>query len=324
MAALEKVAPLYAEDGNMVRTEAARAAFEKIADDFVKELGGGAQPLHLQDFSDSGRAVEAVHKASGKNLEGVAAFRPIGELTAQDQGALRAVFVAEYGKSDPAAAGLHDDMQKLIAIEPEKETDGRGAGRRGPAAAGRSGAGPACRRPMHSKNTAQARVRVSRVLKQGFGAGRDVDEGQRIIPARVILRRGGGIVGALRHDAGKGDTFRLGFEGTACACVQKEDVVGRAGGGRHLAHRNTRAGMQVQFSAVLHDPAGFSQHGVDLYAGAGFGRCDHHVGERVSYANDWGKPCDEPALLSLWHADNHQTRSLLMCARYRRSRRSYV
>jgi hypothetical protein len=52
----------------------------------------------------------------------VAAFKPVGELTPQDQGALRAVFARAYGRSDPAAEGMRQELEKLDAAEPERRS----------------------------------------------------------------------------------------------------------------------------------------------------------------------------------------------------------
>lgn len=123
MAAVDQLAPLYA-DGKMIRAESHQAAFEKMADDFVERTYGAERtPLHRQQFPVDQVAAESLHQALAKNPEGVAAFKPIGELTAQDQAALRSTFSSEYGRSDPAAEGMRQDLAKLDASEPEKETE---------------------------------------------------------------------------------------------------------------------------------------------------------------------------------------------------------
>jgi hypothetical protein len=126
---------------------------------------------------------------------------------------------------------------------------------------------------MHREHRAGAGVWVSRVLEQGFRAGRDIDERQRIAPAWQVLRRRGGVIRTLLRHPRERHAFRLGFQRSAGATVQEQDVVGRPGRGRHLPHGDAGAGMQVQFVAALHGPAGAVQHGVDPLPCAGFGGC---------------------------------------------------
>ena len=103
MEALNKVAPLYGADGKMVRAESHAAAFEKMADDYVARTHGEKlQPIHKQQFPVDQVAVTALHEALAKHPDGVAAFKPIGDLTPQEQAALRRVFTEEYGRTDPA------------------------------------------------------------------------------------------------------------------------------------------------------------------------------------------------------------------------------
>ncbi len=129
MAALNEIAPITDEAGKQVRVESHAAAFEKMADDYVAGLGGDKQPLHRQKFDVDQTSVDALHSALAEHPEGVVAFKPIGDLTPQDQAALRNEFVREHGKVDPAVAAMHADMTKLDGAEPEKEVDdmfGRG------------------------------------------------------------------------------------------------------------------------------------------------------------------------------------------------------
>ncbi|WP_431860168.1 helicase-related protein [Azospirillum sp.] len=129
MEALERVTPLYGADGKMVRAESYQSAFEGMADDYVAKLGGDRTPLHRQQFPVDQVAVDALHRALSEHPDGVAAFKPVGELTAQDQRALREAFVREFGKADPQAEQLRQDLEKLDAAEPEREVEdmfGRG------------------------------------------------------------------------------------------------------------------------------------------------------------------------------------------------------
>ena len=127
MAALNDIAPLYDDKGQMVRAESYQNAFDGMADDFVG--GGPVAPLHRQNFPVDQSSVDALHRALAAHPEGVAAFKPVGDLSPQDQGALRAEFAKEYGRADPAAEGMRADLEKMDGAEPEKEVDdmfGRG------------------------------------------------------------------------------------------------------------------------------------------------------------------------------------------------------
>lgn len=130
MEALEKIAPLRDADGKMVRAESYQDTFDRLADEFAERAyGGRLSPLHRQQFTVDQVAVDALHRALAEHPEGVVAFKPVGELTPQDQGALREVFAQEHGRTDPAAAGLVEELKKLEGAEPEKEVEdmfGRG------------------------------------------------------------------------------------------------------------------------------------------------------------------------------------------------------
>lgn len=124
MRALDDIAPLYGSDGKMIRAEAHQEAFEKLADGYVdRTYGADRLPLHRQQFSVDQISVEALHRALATTPEATSAFKPIGELTPQDQGALRNVFAAEYGRSDPAAEKMRTELEQLDKAEPEKETE---------------------------------------------------------------------------------------------------------------------------------------------------------------------------------------------------------
>lgn len=124
MAAVDKVAPLYDGDGKMVRHEAHAAAFEKLADAYVQRLGGERTPLHRQKVEVDQHSVDALHRALMAHPEGTAAFKPVGELTPQDQGVLRAAFAREHGRTDPEAEKLRAELEAHTKAEPEKETQG--------------------------------------------------------------------------------------------------------------------------------------------------------------------------------------------------------
>jgi superfamily II DNA or RNA helicase len=124
MDALSKIAPLYDADGKMIRAESHQGTFEKLADAFVDRLGGDAMPLHRQQFPVDQTSVDALHRALAAHPDGVAAFKAVGDLSPQDQGALRAVFAKEYGRTDGATKDLQTKLDKLSGEEPVKESQG--------------------------------------------------------------------------------------------------------------------------------------------------------------------------------------------------------
>jgi superfamily II DNA or RNA helicase len=123
-AILDRVAPLSGEDGQMRQAESLRESFEAMADDFVQSRYGQARtPLHRQAFDAEGTGVEALHRALAKHPEGVAAYKPVGELTPQDQGSLREVFHRRVARETPEAAATRRQLEGLEAAEPEKTVE---------------------------------------------------------------------------------------------------------------------------------------------------------------------------------------------------------
>jgi hypothetical protein len=119
-AALDAVAP---NDGGQVRAEDLADTFDKYADAFVKNRYGGARStLNKQKITVDQNSVDALHRALSEHPEGVAAFKAIGDLTPQDQKALRDVFYRDIAKEDPAAAEMRGDLEELSANEPERES----------------------------------------------------------------------------------------------------------------------------------------------------------------------------------------------------------
>ena len=122
-AALDAVAPLKSDDGKMVRPEDHQGRFEGYADDFVgRRYGGEVSPLHRQNFEQGHAAQDALHRALAEHPSGVAAFKPIGELTPQDQRALRDHFYKHLGREDEHGAALRQQLEDLDASPPERET----------------------------------------------------------------------------------------------------------------------------------------------------------------------------------------------------------
>ena len=124
LAALDKVAPLHGEGGKMVRAETHQAAFDKMADDFTeRHYGAERTPLHRQQFPVDQTSVNALHSALAEHPAGPIAFKPVGDLTPQDQKALREAFGAEHAKVDASAADAQDKLARLDASAPRKETE---------------------------------------------------------------------------------------------------------------------------------------------------------------------------------------------------------
>lgn len=128
--ALDEVVPLAGKNGKPIEAQARRAEFEKHADDFVtREHGGQFQPIHAQTFDMDHHAIEALHRAFAENPAGPLAFRAVGDLTPQNQGALRDYFAASVAPPDAEGADLRAQLDKHGKAEPDKEVEdmfGRG------------------------------------------------------------------------------------------------------------------------------------------------------------------------------------------------------
>lgn len=121
-AALDKVAPLKGQDGKMQRAEALAGTFDQYADEHVASLGGERSTLNKQKFAVDQHSVDALHRALSETPEGTAAYKQIGELSGQDQRALRQFFAANMAKDSPEAAQLKSDLAAHEAQEPEKSS----------------------------------------------------------------------------------------------------------------------------------------------------------------------------------------------------------
>jgi len=120
-AALEKLAPLAGANGKLQQAEALRSAFDGMADHFVGSRG--VEPFHRQNFEVDHAAIDALHRALSAEPTGVAAYKPIGELTPQDQGALRDYFGKHVAKESKEAAALRAEHEAHAGAEPERETE---------------------------------------------------------------------------------------------------------------------------------------------------------------------------------------------------------
>lgn len=121
--ALDAVAPLRAEDGSLKPIESLKDAFEQFADDFVAgHYGPGVSPLHRQTFPVDDKAVESLHRSLAATPEGVAAFKPVGDLTPQERGGLRKWWEANVARKDAGADEAKTALADHEAQEPEKES----------------------------------------------------------------------------------------------------------------------------------------------------------------------------------------------------------
>lgn len=122
-AALDAVAPLKGEDGKQARADALGDRFDGYADAFVAARHGDARStLNRQKFEVNQKTVDALHRALAETPEGTAAYKQIGELTRQDQTAIREFFHRNVAKESPDAATLRQELEKHVAGEPEAET----------------------------------------------------------------------------------------------------------------------------------------------------------------------------------------------------------
>lgn len=122
-AALDKVAPLKDADGKMRRADALGDTFEQYADAFVQQRHGGARStINRQKIEVDQHSVDALHRALAETPEGTAAYKPIGELTSQDQRAIREFFYRNVAKESPDAASLRQELEQHASAQPAAET----------------------------------------------------------------------------------------------------------------------------------------------------------------------------------------------------------
>lgn len=119
-AALDAVAPNKIDGKRLQRAEQLAPLFESYADAFVAGLGGDRAPLHAQTFEADKVGQEAAHRALSAVPEGVAAFKAVGDLTPQDQAALRGWFARNVARESPEAAEHRAAYDAHLAAEPEK------------------------------------------------------------------------------------------------------------------------------------------------------------------------------------------------------------
>lgn len=112
------------EKGKVQTADKLADTFRDYADQFVdRHHGGQIAPMHRQQFTVDQKSVDALHRALSDEPSGVAAYKPIGELTSQDQRTLREWFHANVAKESPEQAALRHEHEQHVANEPEKEVE---------------------------------------------------------------------------------------------------------------------------------------------------------------------------------------------------------
>lgn len=122
--ALDTVAPNKLADGKSVqRAEELSPLFDQYADDYVQSKWGGTRStLNKQSFDVDDVAQDALHRALSAEPAGVAAYKPIGELTDADRRSLRNYFYDNVAKESAEHAQLRADLESHLASAPEKST----------------------------------------------------------------------------------------------------------------------------------------------------------------------------------------------------------
>lgn len=119
--ALDAVAPNKDGEKGLQRVERLEEVFQGYADDFVaRRHGPGVASLNRQNFEADAIAQDAAHRALSDEPAGVAAYKPIGELTNQDQKALRDYFYKHIAKESDEGAALRAEFERLGEDEPDR------------------------------------------------------------------------------------------------------------------------------------------------------------------------------------------------------------
>jgi ElaB/YqjD/DUF883 family membrane-anchored ribosome-binding protein len=133
---VERGKPVLGEDGKpkmrLAKASDHAAAVDRITEEHFRKVGApDAAPINSQGIRyDSKQSQEAITRALASDPRRMVAFKPLGELTGQDQRALRGYFdshVAKGGGSHVAAAGDTTSKERLgkhLAEEPAKTTPG--------------------------------------------------------------------------------------------------------------------------------------------------------------------------------------------------------
>lgn len=119
--ALDDIAARTGEDGKLLRNEDLAESFNRYADEYVaREYGGKVAPIQRQNFEPDAVAQDALHRALAECPEGTAAYKPIGELSNDDQQTLRKFFHANVAHESDEAATLRERLESMAHTEPEK------------------------------------------------------------------------------------------------------------------------------------------------------------------------------------------------------------
>lgn len=119
--ALDDIAARTSEDGKLLRNEDLAESFNRYADEYVaREYGGKVAPIQRQNFEPDAVAQDALHRALAECPEGTAAYKPIGELSNDDQQTLRKFFHANVAHESDEAATLRERLESMAHTEPEK------------------------------------------------------------------------------------------------------------------------------------------------------------------------------------------------------------
>ncbi|HXA54398.1 MAG TPA: hypothetical protein VNV37_05925, partial [Solirubrobacteraceae bacterium] len=110
---------------HLVKAEQWRARAQKIVEEQAEKAGFGRfAPIHAQGIDvDNVDTHEAMFRALAADPRAMAAFKPVGELTDQEQRALRHYFAAEVAKPGAQKTAL-DERLKALGPEPEHTTTG--------------------------------------------------------------------------------------------------------------------------------------------------------------------------------------------------------
>jgi len=109
------------------KAEDFRAAAEQLTERYMAKQGhGDFAPIRAQHLDlDSDEGQEALVRAITPDPRTMVAFHPLGDLTSQDQRALRSYFASEIAKPGTARAMLDANL-KALGPEPTREVKGGG------------------------------------------------------------------------------------------------------------------------------------------------------------------------------------------------------
>lgn len=119
-AALAAVIPTKGKNGKLARVEDLQPQFEAMADAYVEKLGGDRSTLNRQTIPVDTVSQDALHRALSEEPAGVAAYKPIGDLTHEDVKALRDWFATNIAKESPEGAQLRQAAEQLAGQEPNR------------------------------------------------------------------------------------------------------------------------------------------------------------------------------------------------------------